>query len=81
MKTLILSIAAALLLSSSIATTTATQDTQAEAYAASWAAYCAEYGINAEALTAGDVDNYLDTWRGSVDEENALTPEQNEAIN
>lgn len=81
MKTLILSFAAALLLSSSIATTTAKQDTQTEAYAASWAAYCAEYGINADTPTADDVDNYLDTWRGSVDEEKALTPEQNEAIN
>lgn len=58
-----------------------TTDNRAEAFAASWAAYCTAYDVNPETPTDEQINFYLDAWRGSVDEENALTTDQNNAIN
>lgn len=38
----------------------------------SWMAFCAERGYNINDNSSETINDYLDTWRGSVDEENAL---------
>lgn len=38
----------------------------------SWTAFCHEYGYNTNADTEEVVNEYLDCWRGSVAEEQAL---------
>ena len=39
---------------------------------ASWEAYCVAYNVNPYAPTVEQEDYFLDCWRGSVEEENAL---------
>lgn len=62
----------------SVATLATIED---EAHAATWAAYCATYGVNPDEPTDEEINYFLDCWRGSTEEETALTPEQNNAIN
>lgn len=38
----------------------------------SWAAFCATYGYPLDCITHEAVNRYLDTWRGSVPEEEVL---------
>lgn len=52
-----------------------------EAHTATWAAYCSTYGVNPDEPTDEEINYFLDCWRGSTEEETALTPEQNNAIN
>lgn len=40
---------------------------------ASWKAYCATYNVNANAPTEEQENFFLDCWRGSVEEEEALS--------
>lgn len=38
----------------------------------SWKSYCAQAGINPDTPSQDDIDDYNDTWLGSVPEEEAL---------
>lgn len=38
----------------------------------SWASFCATYGYPLDCITHEAVNQYLDTWRGSVPEEEAF---------
>ena len=73
--------AASLLLSSPFFAMSYKYSNEADAFAASWAAFCVAFNVNPDEPTDEQINNYLDAWRGSVDEEKALTPEQNAAIN
>ena len=81
MKQFILTLAAGLLLSSPFFAMANYYHNQADASAASWAAFCEAYNVDPDEPTDEQINYYLDAWRGSVDEENALTPEQNAEIN
>jgi hypothetical protein len=40
---------------------------------ASWSAFCATHGYNTNTTNQNILDQYLDTWVGSTEEEKALT--------
>ncbi len=53
--------------------TTTKQISAADLDRISWAAFCHEYGYSTNADAEEAVNEYLDCWRGSVAEEQALT--------
>lgn len=65
MKKIIITLA--LLLSSSVvfAETTSESDT-------SWQAFCSAYGYDPATTDSEIINQFLDTWSGSIEEENAL---------
>lgn len=72
MKKLI--ITSTLLLASLISCNTTTQLSDKELDRISWSAFCKEFGYNEQADRNNDkaINDYLDAWRGSVSEEEAL---------
>lgn len=67
MKTILTTIAIAIIALSSCATHKQTSEE------VSWQAFCEEYGYSLNDNSSEVINKYLDTWRGSVTEEAALT--------
>ena len=70
MRRLILILAVAAMLASCITSKQATTDEQRNYI--SWVAFCANRGYNINDNTYQATNEYLDTWCGSVDEEQAF---------